>query len=137
MEAKALAVFDALSEDVPLTERGGLPAADAAIVRLLAECLCRGESVGEWLTLHGILSEDGEPRTVVVDLERRLRGEAAGYLDALGMTPRSRAKLGVDVRAATVDVATAMSEPDPLIRAQLLRRLGLLDDLSGGAGDGE
>jgi hypothetical protein len=137
MEAKALAVFDALSEDAPLTERGGLPAADAAMVRLLAECLCRIEGVSEWLTLHGMLGEDGEPRAGVLELERKLRAEAAGYLDALGMTPRSRAKLGVDIRAATVDVSQAMSEPDPVIRAQLLRRLGLLDELTEGAEAGE
>jgi hypothetical protein len=32
-----------------------------------------------------------------VELEGRLRREVADYLDAMGMSPRSRARLGLDV----------------------------------------
>jgi hypothetical protein len=45
------------------------------------------------------------------------------------MTPRSRAKLGVDL-AGVVDVATAISEPDPNRRAELMREAGLPEDES-------
>ncbi len=47
-------------------------------------------------------------------------------LDALGMTPRSRAKLGLDL-ARAADLATAMSEPDPVKRERLLREAGVVD----------
>lgn len=109
LDAKALAVFEALAADAPLRDQadGGLPAADAAIVRLLAECLCRLEDVGAYLRDHGLLTEAGEPRSCL-DLERRLRIEAADYLDALGMTPRSRVRLHIDVQRG-FDLALAMS----------------------------
>jgi phage FluMu gp28-like protein len=48
----------------------------------------------------------------------------AELLDRLGMSPRSRAALGVDL-ARTVDLATAMSEKDPDMRRELLREAGL------------
>lgn len=69
----------------------------------------------------------GEPRLGVLDLERRLRGEAAGYMDRLGMSPRARAALGLDLArtAATVDAATALSERDPALRRELMKRAGL------------
>jgi hypothetical protein len=42
----------------------------------------------------------------------------------LGMTPASRAKLGLNL-AKTVDLATALSHPDPERRAELMREAGL------------
>jgi hypothetical protein len=65
----------------------------------------------------------GEARSVV-DLARRLRAEALGYAESLGMTPRSRAKLGLDLQR-TIDLATAMSEPDDERRAKLMREAGV------------
>lgn len=63
---------------------------------MLAEALCRLESVAEYLNRRGWETDDGEPRPAV-EVERRLRVEVADHLDALGMTPRSRAKLGLDL----------------------------------------
>jgi hypothetical protein len=56
-----------------------------------------------------------------------MRREASDYLDALGMTPNSRAKLGLDLQR-TVDLASAMSEPDDARRAELLREAGIEDE---------
>jgi len=42
------------------------------------------------------------------------------------MTPRSRARLGLDL-ARTTDLATAMSESDPDRRARLLAEAGFAD----------
>ena len=56
-----------------------------------------------------------------------MRREAADYLDALGMTPKSRAKLGLDLQR-TVDLASAMSEPDAERRAELLREAGIEEE---------
>jgi hypothetical protein len=97
LDAKAREVFGALATDAPLREAGELPAADAALVRLAADCLCRLEDVSANIRDRGLLDAKGEVRSVV-ELEGRLRREAADYLDALGMTPRSRARLGVDVQ---------------------------------------
>jgi len=39
----------------------------------------------------------GEPRPAL-DLERRLRAETLDLAESLGLTPRSRAKLGLDLQ---------------------------------------
>ena len=109
MEAKVAEVFDALAEDAPLRENGQLPAADAALVRLAAECLCRIDTLSAYLAAHGLLDGKGNVRPAA-ELEGRFRREAADYLDALGMTPRSRAKLGLDVQRASFDLAAYWAE---------------------------
>lgn len=94
---KALAVFTALAADAPLRDGAGeLPAADAALVRLAAECLLRLEDIGQHLGEQGLFDRKGAVRPVV-ELEGRLRREAADHLDALGMSPRSRGRLGLDL----------------------------------------
>lgn len=110
IDAKVREVFDALAEDAPMRAAdGGLPAADAAMVRLTAEVMCRLDDVTGYLAARGWLDEKGEPRTTILDLEARLRREAADHLDALGCSPRSRAKLGVDL-VKTVDIAAEMAK---------------------------
>lgn len=136
MEAKAAEVFDAVAADAPLRDHdGGLPAADAALVRLTAEALCRLEDVSANIRDHGLLDGKGDVRPVV-DLERRLRAEVADHLDALGMSPRSRAKLGLDV-ARMADLSTAMSEPDPYRRADLMAAAGVPIDSDAEEGTGD
>jgi len=46
---------------------------------------------------HGVFEAKTGAVRPAVELEGRLRREAADYLDALGCTPRSRARLGLDV----------------------------------------
>lgn len=97
IEDRVAELLDALATDAPLRDsEGELPAPDAAIVHLLATALCRIETVEGYLTAHGYLTDEGDVRPAA-DLASRLRREAADYLDALGMTPRSRAKLGLDL----------------------------------------
>lgn len=105
---------------------GGLPVHDREAVRQLARCLCRLDDVGAWLDKYGPLDRRGKERSAA-RAERRLRGEAARWLDKLGMTPTARAKLGLDL-AKAADLATAMSEPDPQRRAELLRQAGVEPD---------
>ena len=107
-------IFDALALDAPLRDQGGeLPAADAGIVQLLAQALCRLEDVTDYLEQTGWLDQKtGEPRTAVLEIERRLQSMTAGLMDKLGMTPASRARLGLDL-ARTIDAAQVLSEPDP------------------------
>ena len=109
VEGKVVEVFGALSEDAPLRgEGGGLPAHDGAVVRLAAAALCRLEDVEAHLRDRGLLDADGNVRPAV-DLERRLRVEALGYLAELGMTPLSRAKLGLDL-TRSASLAELMAE---------------------------
>lgn len=135
LEAKVLEVFDAVGEDLPLRDRdGGVPRADTVTVRLLAEALCRLDDVSANVRDYGYFDQKTGAVRPAVELEGRLRKEAADYLDALGMTPRSRAKLGADLTRA-VDLATAMSEPDPDRRAQLMREANV--PLEEGDDDGD
>jgi hypothetical protein len=124
IDAKQRQVFDALSEDVPLRDaRGELPRHDAAQVALLADVLCRLDDLNAYLAARGYLDGKGKVRPAA-ELAGRMRREASDYLDALGMTPKSRAKLGLDLQR-TVDLASAMSEPDDERRAELLAEAGI------------
>ena len=129
MDAKTAEVFDGLAADAPLREHGQLPSADAPRVRVAAECACRLEDVSDYLRRFGIMDAKTKAlRTAAIELEGRLRRELSDHLDALGMSPRSRARLGLDIRAAqSLDVASIMSEPDSDLRRELLQRAGLLD----------
>lgn len=102
-----------MAADAPLRDDAGeLPAADHVQVRLLAECLCRLEDVSRWLADFGTRDKDtGDARRSLIELEGRLRREAADHLRELGMTPASRAKLGLDV-ARGFDLAKHWQEGD-------------------------
>lgn len=96
LEAKTAEVYEAIGEDLPLRDAAGeIPAHDAAAVRMLAEVLCRLESVSEFLNRRGWETDDGDPRPAV-EVERRLRSEALDWMRELGLTPASRSKLGLD-----------------------------------------
>ena len=130
LEEKQRQVFDALSADAPLRDATDeLPRHDGAQVALLAEVLCRLDDVNAYLAARGYLDERGNVRPAA-ELAGRMRREASDYLDALGMTPKSRAKLGLDL-ARTTDLATAMSEPDDERRAELLREAGIDEEEQG------
>lgn len=100
LEAKAHEVFAAISEDAPLrAPDGGLPREDAVAVRLLAEVLCRLDSISAYLRDHGLVDgKTGQPRESLIALESRLRNEARDHAEGLGLTPGSRARLGLDLQ---------------------------------------
>jgi hypothetical protein len=114
-------VFAALSADAPLRDSdGGLPAADTAAMHLAAMKLCRLDDLREYLAETGWRDQaTGEPRTALIELEARLGREALAVLEKFGMTPASRAALGLDL-ARTVDVAQVLSEPDPDVRRRMI-----------------
>lgn len=125
VEAEEGRILEALEADAPLRDPdGGLPSADGVAVRLLASCLVRLQRVEAYLTAHGFLDEKGEPRPVL-EVEGRLRREALDAAEALGMTPRSRSKLGLELvrAAATAEDAEATREA----RERLDGRLAALD----------
>ncbi len=122
VRAQEDAIYASLAASAPVRQGNALPAADEAAVRLCARTLARLESVSAWLDAHGPLDRRGRPRSASL-WERRLTATAAKQLASLGMSPSSRARLGVDV--ARIDLASALSEPDEQRRAVLLREAGL------------
>jgi hypothetical protein len=124
-------IYAELASEAPLRDSAGeLPAHDRQLVELLASALARLQAVQSWLDTRPAVDEKGRPWPAE-EAAVRLRREIAGHLDALGMSPRSRARLGLDLQR-TVDLSTAMSDPDPVVRRALLTHLGMLDE---GAGD--
>lgn len=110
-------VYAALAEDAPVRgPDGGLPRHDREAVALLARALCRLEDVTTWLDKRGVVAHSGKLRTRVLDQEQKLRREVQSYLEDLGMTPRARAKLGVDL-AHQQSLASRMAEADDFIDA--------------------
>lgn len=102
LEERTRRIFDELAVDAPLRdELGELPAADHLIVSLLAQCLVRLEDIAAYLTLRGLLDVKGNVRPAA-ELERRLRAEAADHARELGLSPRARTSLGLElVRGAS------------------------------------
>jgi hypothetical protein len=97
LDAKVRRVLDAVTVDAPVREvDGALPAADGVAVRQLAETLCRLDDIGDYLHRRGWEDESGKPRPVL-EYEGRLRSHVLDLLRELGMTPASRAKLGLDL----------------------------------------
>lgn len=105
----AAAIRDELEREAPLRDvDGGLPVHDRQVIELLASALARLQSVSAWLEGRPPVDEKGRPWPAE-DTARRLRGEVARLLDALGMTPASRARLGLDL-ARSFDLATTWAE---------------------------
>ncbi|HET6999348.1 MAG TPA: hypothetical protein VFI03_12255 [Solirubrobacterales bacterium] len=125
LEEKTGAIFDALAGDAPVKEGDGtLPAADAPAIRMLAEALCRLDRIGEYLERRGWQDDAGKPRPVL-EYEARLRAHTLDLLKELGMTPASRAKLGLDlVRAASAGTDLAEQQA---ARTRLDERLDAID----------
>lgn len=110
LEAKTLAIFDAIAADAPVRSGdGGLPAHDAIAVRLLAETLIRRDRVRDEEMRHGLEIASGPRKGElrgIVQYGLRLDGQAIELLDRLGMTPRARSKLGLDLARSAVQVRT-------------------------------
>jgi len=106
-----------LEAEAPLRDdAGGLPAHDRQAVELLASALARLEAVTAWLDTRPPVDEKGRPWPAE-DTAARLRREAGRYLDALGMTPTSRARLGLEL-TRTMDLAQAMAQDAELERRE-------------------
>jgi Phage terminase, small subunit len=124
-------IYEALSADAPLRDAADeLPRHDAAIVTLLAQCMCRLETVAAHLRDHGMFIERGKRKGMIrpaVELEAQYRREAARYLAELGMTPKARTALGVDL-VRSIDLASDMADTDHARRDARMRELGLVAD---------
>jgi hypothetical protein len=122
-----LEVRAALAASAPVRDQAGdLPAADEATVELAARAVCRVRRVDAWCDLHGYLDErTGDVKPAVRYLEEATR-TANRLLGSLGMNPRERAKLGLTLQRS-IDLASAMAEPDSDRRAELLAEAGIVE----------
>lgn len=97
LAAARLAVYEGLAASAPVRAAdGSLPVADEAIVELAAGELARYRQVGEWIDEHGLF--DSEGLRPVVAQHSKIARNLAELLDRLGMAPRARAALGVDLQ---------------------------------------
>lgn len=110
-------IYAELEAEAPLrADDGGLPVHDRQVVELLSSALARLEAVEGWLSTRPPVDEKGKPWPAE-DVARRLRSESAKYLDALGMTPTSRARLGLDL-VRSFDLAQEMARDAELERLE-------------------
>lgn len=109
---------------------GGAPAHDLVVVRLLAISLVRLESIARYVSEHGQLTRAGRPHPAL-EVEDRLISRAASLSDKLGMSPTSRAKLGLDLAHTEASLAQLMSEAGDAPRRTRPRP----DDIEGSASD--
>lgn len=104
LDSKTRVIFDALAADAPMrTDDGGLPAAHAMTVRLLAEVMVLRERALAETIAHGLEIASGPHKGKlrgVVEYGLRLNAQALELAKELGMTPRSGAALGLDVARA-------------------------------------
>jgi hypothetical protein len=106
-------LYAQLAEAAPVRETdGSLPVHDQAAVEITARALARYRQIDDWLCEQGDdLESDTVHRAHVL-----LNGASktlADLLDKLGMSPRSRAALGLDLkRAQAFDLAQHWAEED-------------------------
>ena len=119
--------MDEIQAGLPVRGANGEPPVyDLALCELAARELARIRQIDAWLDVHGLFGRGPKLRPAV---EYRLKAAKllAELLDRLGMTPRSRAQLGLDL-AKTVNIADAMGEKDPVRRREMFRELGVEGD---------
>jgi hypothetical protein len=104
-------LYAVICERAPLRdENGELPVADRLTAELLAILLVRLGRAGVYLDEQGEFTRGGKVKPVA-EYERRLANVARDYLESLGLTPRGRGKLGVDLaRVQSFDLARHWQE---------------------------
>ncbi len=90
-------LFEAIAASAPVRAAdGSLPAADAAAVEVAATELARYRQVNAWIDEHGLVDRKGRPWPVVAEVGK-IASRLTALLAELGMTPKSRAALGLDL----------------------------------------
>lgn len=91
---RATEIADSLREVVPARAP-----ADEAAIALLANILARVESAHAYLAERGLMDSRGTPRSLLKHLST-MENTASRLFRDLGLTPLSRAQLGLDVARA-------------------------------------
>ncbi len=105
VSAEVQELMAALAAAAPVREVGGeLPAADLVAVEVAARALKRYRHIAAWCDTYGRITErTGEVKPAAV-LEGQAERSLREAIDSLGMSPVSRARLGLDV-ARSFDLA--------------------------------
>lgn len=112
VEDEVAELRDALAEAAPVRgPDGSLPAADVVAVERAARALKRWRHVSAWCDLHGRLDDRTGGVKPAADYELRAERELGRALDALGMTPDSRFRMGLGLGRA-LDLARAIAHLD-------------------------
>lgn len=100
---RAEQIADDLREIVPARSDS-----DEPTIRLLALVLARIETANEWLDEHGLFRNGkGEPQAILKNVST-WENTASRLMDKLGLTPTSRAALGLDL-ARTHDAQAVLN----------------------------
>lgn len=99
---RALELADELREIVPASSPSDEPS-----IGLLALVLARVETANVWLDEHGIFSDERGNVQPVIRALSTWENTAARLMDRLGLTPTSRAQLGLDLTRAKGEAASA------------------------------
>ncbi len=67
---------------------------DTLVIHTLASTLAKIETIDRWLTVHGLFDEQGQPQAVL-KIWLAAVNSAGRLCDQLGLTPQSRARLGI------------------------------------------
>jgi hypothetical protein len=97
LDVRTRELFEAVGEMLPVRDAdGGVPVSDVLVTRMLAETMIRRERVRVEELRHGLEAPDGSLRGIV-EYGLRLDERALALAKELGLTPASRAKLGLDL----------------------------------------
>lgn len=126
VEAEIAELMEALGETVPVRDPdGSVPTADMVAVEFAARALKRYRHLASWIDAHGWLDEKtGKPKPVYEYEQQALRSATAA-IEALGMTPTSRAKLGLDLQRTAASAEEL--EAARIARERLDRRAEKID----------
>lgn len=121
---------EALADAAPLRDPdGNLPKADAVAIEVVAAALARYKHMQEYLERVGAFSSGGKLRFTLVRELRRSEKQLLAELHELGLTPRGRAALGLDLARTDVE----MKKVVPVRTAERAKAIGALIARSGGA----
>jgi hypothetical protein len=125
---------EALAEAAPLRDKdGNLPKADAIAVEVVAAALARYRHMQEYLERVTPFTTGQRLRYTLVRELRRTEKQLLAELHELGMTPRGRAALGLDVARAGAEAqkaGTPNRDPEHLLAlARKLQQVGVVPRL--------
>jgi hypothetical protein len=124
-----LEIQEALAAAAPLRDKdGGLPIADRAAVEIVAAGLARQRYMEEYLERVTPFTNGFHLRYTLVRELRRTEKQLLAALHELGMTPRGRAALGLDVART----GAALQTIKPVSTAERSRAVAVLIARAGG-----
>lgn len=134
LSAEMQVFYAAFASVVPVrsnTDPDQVAPADEAAVEVCARAFQRWRRVGAWVEEHGEIDEASGAERPAARFELACERALHRALDTLGLSPKSRLRLGVRLMQAAADLSRAMSETDPDKRRQMMLDAGVDPDDDG------